>query len=79
MAADPPIKPLPSATEAPILPSGLWNPVWYSYFTQLDGLVRKLNVRGILSLPGVELPAPITDGQVLVFDDDSQTFKPGSI
>jgi hypothetical protein len=66
------LRPLPSAATAP------FPPVWFEYFKDLDAKVRELDARGILSLPGVSLPTPISNGQVLVFDSTSQTFIPGA-
>jgi hypothetical protein len=54
-----------------VLQGGVVNPVWYEFF---DNLVK----RGVLLAPDVDSSAPITNGQVLVYDAATKKMKPGA-
>lgn len=62
---------LPAQDEPLVLAGGVVNPNWYLFFA-------KLVKRGLLDLSDVDNSTPISDGEVLVWDDAAKKFKPGA-
>jgi hypothetical protein len=62
----------PPAHTVPLqMSDGSMNPLWYAFFV-------KLGSRGLLDFPDVDNSTPVTNGEVLVWDDDVKKFKPGA-
>jgi len=69
---------LPGYDVPMMLQGGVINPIWYERLQALANKVNKLDARGLLDAPDVNNTTPITDGQVLVWDDTDGVFKPGT-
>jgi hypothetical protein len=60
-----------------VMANGLIDPVWNEFFERVTKKLNELDVRGLAGLPDVEQATP-TDGDVLIWVDDSGQFEYGS-
>jgi hypothetical protein len=60
-----------------VMANGLIDPVWNEFFERVTRKLNELDLRGLADLPDVEQATP-TDGDVLIWVDDSGQFEYGS-
>lgn len=60
-----------------VMANGLIDPVWNEFFENVTKKLNELDVRGLADLPDVEQATP-SDGDVLIWVDDSGQFEYGS-
>jgi hypothetical protein len=68
----------PGQDEPMVLSNGHINPNWYLWLKSVDASVRALRDGGVLGALDVDNSTPITNGQVLVWDNTAKKFKGGA-
>lgn len=78
VSTSPKLPPLPGADEPLVLSNGQVNPNWYAYLKANENTLRALRDGGLLGAIDVDNSTPITNTQVLIWDNTAKKFKPGA-